>query len=440
MARQVTAGITTYRRPAALARLLDSIERHWPELNVEVQDTGGNLSWGRNQLIGRCPTEFFLLLEDDFEFSPQTDLTALLAVLRADGDLAGVGGSVIENGLVRHWCHNFDPFRKKARLVPSWDPWGFQIADCRLQIADERRQDGFATALLQSEIINHKSEILPYRPCQALLNFGIFRRDVLRENPWDEGLPINGEHREWYYRLWRSGQWRFAWTPAATILHHRVRPPGYQTDRSRSFIKQAEAKHGIKLAAPKTRMKDEGGRMSQQPSSSFILHPSSFPSPRPNIVVLGVGHANTSITTRQLFALGWHPGDADEEFAESTSIRTLNQRLLQSEIINLKSEMHTALAAIPQPWAIKDPRFVFTLPAWLPAFAPYEPLLLWITKDSRKVAASYVRRGKSPEQAARLVSQRESRAASHFQSWPWAKLQLDATQIRAAIALFDLTR
>ncbi len=117
---------------------------------------------------------------------------------------------------------------------------------------------------------------------------------------------------------------------------------------------------------------------------------------RPNIVVLGVGHSNTSITTRQLFALGWNAGDADAEFAESVSVRDINLQIAKTGEFSLR-EAREALAALPKPWAVKDPRFCKTLQLWLPALAPYEPLLLWVRKDLDVVRDSYRRRGQKWE-------------------------------------------
>jgi hypothetical protein len=389
-------------------------------LTLLVQHTGGNLSWGRNQLARACPTPFYLMLEDDFEFCASTDLRPLLDILHTDDELAGVGGIVVEGNRRRAWCHTFDRFRNEAVLLPS--PYPLRVTAA-----------GAA-----------------YRPCHAILNFGLFRRQALAELPWDEQLPLS-EHRDWYYRLWREGRWRVALTHDCEVLHHRDRPEGYREDRRRSFLDRVRRKHGLRFRAPAASALDRDAHRNPQSLS--------------NVVVLGVGHANTTITTRQLAALGWNLGDADDEFAESVSVRAINQRLVhcglrisdcglaesvalltspstssQSAIRNPQSEMASALSRLPRPWAVKDPRFAETLPRWLKAFQSYQPLLLWITKDAQQVAASYVRRGCSPERAASIVAAREQACLRHFQRWPWAKLRVSAEQIRTAVRLFDVDR
>ncbi|MEQ8785142.1 MAG: hypothetical protein RIC55_02550 [Pirellulaceae bacterium] len=251
-----------------------------------------------------------------------------------------------------------------------------------------------------------------YHPCHAILNFGLFRREALRQHPWDEALPLS-EHREWYYRVWQASQWRMAFTPSVAIDHHRDRPPQYAEDRQRTFHHVAEAKHGVYFELPEMLRRGD----------------------RPNIVVLGVGHANTSITTRQIAALGWNLGDADEEFTESVAVRAVNQDYLRSREFDSFAAA-SALDRLPSPWVMKDPRFVYTLSAWLPLLVPHEPLLLWITKDTAAVEASYRRRGQDPA----VVKPREQLCRQHFADWPLAKLRLDAAQIATAAALFDPNR
>jgi tetratricopeptide (TPR) repeat protein len=153
---------------------------------------------------------------------------------------------------------------------------------------------------------------------------------------------------------------------------------------------------------------------------------------RPNIIVLGVGHANTSITVRQLHALGWFAGDADREYAESVSIREINHRLLSGQIVP-REEMDAALAALPQPWAVKDPRFAYgAVGSWMRAFERYRPLLLWVTKDRNQVLASFARRGENADHLDTWLAY----CATQFDAWPWSKLKLDAAEIRAACELW----
>ena len=156
------------------------------------------------------------------------------------------------------------------------------------------------------------------------------------------------------------------------------------------------------------------------------------PSARPNIIVLGVGHSNTTITVQQLHALGWHAADADCEFAESVAVRTVNHQLLTTGQFLRRA----AASALPlaTPWAIKDPRFAYgCLHHWLPVFERDRPLLLWITKNSDQVRASFASRGESCDRLDEWLAY----CQQQFDAWPWAKLHLDAAHIAAACELWQ---
>lgn len=154
---------------------------------------------------------------------------------------------------------------------------------------------------------------------------------------------------------------------------------------------------------------------------------------RPNIVFLTVGSSNSTVLMRMLGELGWHLGDADEQFAESVSVRNVNGRRFKPGSFDADAA-RKALSALPQPWAVKDPRFCETLRLWRPLLEQYRPFLLWVTKDHAYVRASFARRFKaSPEWADKRLKWCET----YYAGWPWGKLRLDVDQIAAAVKLFD---
>jgi hypothetical protein len=121
------------------------------------------------------------------------------------------------------------------------------------------------------------------------------------------------------------------------------------------------------------------------------------------------------------------------------SVRSVNDRLLASRSFDGRTAA-AALRRLPTPWVLKDPRFAETLPHWLAVLTPHRPLLLWVTKSTDEVVASYVRRGLEQEQARRVVAARHESCRRHFDVWPWARLRLDADQIRTAVGMFDTQR
>jgi len=136
-----------------------------------------------------------------------------------------------------------------------------------------------------------------------------------------------------------------------------------------------------------------------------------------------------------LHALGWEAGDADAEYTESVAVRALNEQALHGRF-DPEAARH-ALASLPQPWALKDPRFAHTIDRWLPLLQDYEPTLIWLVRDAEAVAASYRRRGErvrfglSVEEAVKLER-------GVFGRWPWGKLRIEYERIREAVKLFDV--
>jgi len=370
--------------PNALQRLLKSIEQFYPHVPVVIEDTGGNLSAGRNRAIGRAKTPYVMICEEDFEFTPKADLKALCSVLDHDAEIGGACGFVeqMKSGKNWYWQANMRRFRG---TIEYSRPDDHRVTD-----------DGIA-----------------YSICDLLPNAGVWRREVFDGCPWDEELEIQ-EHREWYWRLKTQERWRCAYVPSVSIQHHCDRPEGYREFRNRGqFGKLAEEKIGAKLG-------------------TFTGYPPV--GDRPNIVVLGIGHANTSITTRQLFTLGWNAGDADAKFSESVSIREINERYLSGHGFDAEAAQH-ALSAIPQPWAIKDPRFSRgCFRQWLPAFTQYRPLLLYLTKSHDELIASYARRGYVVTR--KRLEQMEADCQTIYDTWPWARVSVSAETIADAIRLF----
>lgn len=384
-----TVCITTYKRPDCLARLQESLNRYLPNVPVLVQDTGGNLSWGRNRLIERVETPFALFMDDDFEVHHETRIAHFLKILRGRPEIGVVGGYVVEDGRARAWRHDMDRRGNQVSITPSMNGWK-AIDDVK------------------------------YLPCEIVLNWMMIRKEVAEENPWDEAFELN-EHAPWFWALRRT-RWRVAYCPVG-IFHHKDRPTEeYDQMRRRSFAKlwqeRCEGVRSFKLQEPDTR-------------------------PRPNVVVLGVGHANTSIVTRQLGALGWHLNDADNDYCESLSTRRINRGHIRDKEQFAALRAARLIESMETPWAIKDPRFISTLDKWHEALAPHEPVLLYITKDFDRVVQSYVNRdqhGRTEQQYRKIVGAKQKAGDDQYKKWPWQKMKVDAAQVCEAVSMFDVGR
>lgn len=152
---------------------------------------------------------------------------------------------------------------------------------------------------------------------------------------------------------------------------------------------------------------------------------------RPNIIVLGVGHSNTTLTVRQISTLGWSLPDPDDKWLEHPHVRLISDAWAAN--MSAPHDASQVIASLKQPWVLKDPRFVLTLDDWRPVLAAYNPLLLWVTKDRQQVRRSYLKRGEDKY----TESHHWRLAGLQFAKWPGPKLRLQAEAIARACAMLD---
>ena len=116
---------------------------------------------------------------------------------------------------------------------------------------------------------------------------------------------------------------------------------------------------------------------------------------RPNLVVVGVGHAGTTILTQMLGELAWNIVGADARYAENIKVRNANRVALSREELpeHLIEEIVVELNE-NEPWVIKDPRFSVTLHLWKNVFNKLNsfPVLVHIARDLHDVKSSYIKR------------------------------------------------
>lgn len=203
----VTFCITYYRRPHVLAKLIDSIGRYHPTAKIDVQDTEGNLSWGRNELVKRCRTRYYFMLEEDMEFCRFTKVKRMKQMLRRKPGLAGISGGLIERGRVRWKAGNFNPALPRYVYIRQSNRYAF-----------------------------NKKLII----CHYTSNWGLFRVEALEQTMWDERLEL-AEHEDFFYRLWKNG-WEVG-CAMYQILHWSARPSrayNRQRGRLRGFRRKAD--------------------------------------------------------------------------------------------------------------------------------------------------------------------------------------------------------
>lgn len=351
---------------------------HWIELPF---DSG--VSAGRNAGVEAVRTKLVWLIDDDHVITDETRLSALLDVLNADRKVQLVCGVIREvsrghdGATASNWAADLALNGGVLSGIPLRRPW-------------QETRDGTW-----------------YRRADRFINMFLAPRDVLQRCPWGAEHKIAGEHLDHVLRLWDAGI-GVAYTPNCIAGEINANSAAYRAFRCRSSERQAEERWGVTEKAGLWRTFSEPGiaRRPTVPPASAV----------PPIVLLTPGHTGSSVTAGLLSLLGWHLPDNDPEFNEPRHIRELNDSIRMGFSVDLAG----AIAELPRPWLLKDPRFCETLEHWLPHLAESRPLLLWLDRDPDAVRASWQRRGESLE----LLDRRVTLCERHWRFWPWAKTRV----------------
>jgi GT2 family glycosyltransferase len=230
---QMTAIIKTFQRPRSLDRLIASIRRFYPGAGIAVADDGYTpatrtdvdylrlpldvgLSAGRNALLRHIQTPYFLILDDDLEFTRHTSIEILLELV-ASGVVDLAGGDYLR-------CKHRLLFVRQRRQ-PFHGVFRYQDDDLHLAAASHA---SYATHLR----------------CDFVHNFFVARTEqILGFGGWDEELKLN-EHVEFFVRAQRAGI-RVGYCPQVVARHWMERPAGYAQYRDRDFTRLAAAKIGV---------------------------------------------------------------------------------------------------------------------------------------------------------------------------------------------------
>jgi len=221
--------VKTFLRPLALARLLRSIARYYPDARVTVADDGGlrqgadvnsrracayidahpqirllelpfnsGVSAGRNHLIRSTHAPFVLLLDDDYRFTEATRVERLVGALESDPRVGVAAGLLLDVYKGRRY-----PRHVEGTLDTVGDSLVHRVGAWR----DPER-----------------------RICDYVSNFFVARREVFDSVAWRGG--IGGEHYDFFMQL-RATPWQVHHDASVTIDHHRTTPalPGYRAYR-----------------------------------------------------------------------------------------------------------------------------------------------------------------------------------------------------------------
>lgn len=226
MENELTIIVKTFNRPDALVTLIKSIVRFYPGLTILVADDGDNcidpqevpsiqyfkipydsgLSYGRNFLLDKVETEFFLLLDDDFEFFEKTNIDILFHALKETAALDIVGGAVVNNG-------NEPIFYNNALKIEDGTLYHYR-----------HQKTGELNGIPLFDII---------------LNFFVGRTTRVREVKWDNDLKVI-EHEDFFLRC--KGNLKVGYIDKVIINHH---PAKSDSEKRIFYTKVFWKKYGI---------------------------------------------------------------------------------------------------------------------------------------------------------------------------------------------------
>jgi GT2 family glycosyltransferase len=228
-----TAIIKTFHRPRCLDRLIRSIRKYFPMLHIIVGDDGFEptprsdveylrlpvdigTSAGRNAILAKVETPYYLLLDDDLEFRPESDVRRL-ARLVADGTLDLAAGDYLRA--------KRKLFFLKTKPQPFHGLFEFKSNELRLVEGSLGEEPGYSL-------------------CDITHNFYVARKDAVQAiGGWDEDLKTN-EHIEFFVRARRAGM-RVGFCRDVVAWHWNARPRGYAEYRDRNHHHVAAMKLGL---------------------------------------------------------------------------------------------------------------------------------------------------------------------------------------------------
>jgi hypothetical protein len=200
----VTVLVKTFERPRIIARLLASVKRLYPTLEVVVVDDSRNpgsfqgattvtmphdsgLSAGRNEGLRHISTDYVLLVDDDVVFTRRTGLGPALALMEQTPEIDIMGGRLIDLPFYRT--------RSSGDGLDAMPP-----TDARPAVALGTSIGGLTV-------------------CAKVPNFFLARRARLALVPWDARLKLM-EHADFFARA--LGVLVTVFNPDLECLHART--------------------------------------------------------------------------------------------------------------------------------------------------------------------------------------------------------------------------
>jgi GT2 family glycosyltransferase len=254
----VTAIVKTFERPCVVRRLVRSIKKFYPGMHLVVADDSfqpspiaeaeyvrlppdSGVSAGRNAMLRRVKTPYFLLFDDDNECTCETRIDTLLNTIQEFGvDLAA--GNYIRCKQKFLWI----------RQTPQ--PFVGTIERCGSHLTIS---PGYRTVKPGLNL------------CDIAHNFYVARTQAIRDmGGWADALKTN-EHAEFFVRFQQHGL-RAAYCPDVTVRHWLVKPAKYAAYRDRDYWTLAAQIMGI------TKFTGMSGQVREFPAGRGLIETGVF--------------------------------------------------------------------------------------------------------------------------------------------------------------------
>lgn len=258
--------IKTFNRPQSLLRLLKSIENKYPRNKIIIADDSKKsykslvhrkyqnldinylelsfdvgLSEGRNIMLQKIETEYFLLLDDDFEFDERTNVADTFEKLK-EGNYDILGGEIYNKVYLDTiysilWCcKNPKRFIDVIRGVESPATYTGYIKEenSKCEIKFNKNKDNF----IEGKIYD----------CDIVPNFFIARTESIKKlGGWQPEYAKVGEHEVFFIRAKRN-KLKVGYLCGFGVKHYPKKTLNYNKYRNRNskLRKEALREIGIK--------------------------------------------------------------------------------------------------------------------------------------------------------------------------------------------------
>lgn len=252
---EITVLIKTMMRPKSLKRLIRSLLKYYPDICIMIADDGiesskseicnefadanieyyelphdSGLSYGRNYLLERVNTPYFLLCDDDFVIDSSLNLNALMDILNKK-NLDILGGYIRNYKIVKNLLDRCIVYAQKV----------FHYEICTNYIGSIEHKD-------EELIVHYRRKAFPeYEETDLCPNFFIAKTKRIKEmGGWDNDLKLQ-EHTEFFLRAKEFGI-RVGSTNQMSVKHFPIQNKDYSSKRGRDFSSIFLKKHGIEKA------------------------------------------------------------------------------------------------------------------------------------------------------------------------------------------------